>query len=71
MPQLILDLNQVVIERLNRQAAEAKEPLFASQDAKGMLEYRLTKEVRELLLAEMAETNHQKAVLAVDALLNK
>lgn len=55
MPRLVLDLPQEVLDALNAIALEAKEPAFKTQDAKGMLEYRLAREARERRISRATE----------------
>lgn len=66
MPQLILDLSQATLDALNQIAASAKDSRFTN--AKGMLELRARREVRELLIAKavedaraVAETRYREA----------
>lgn len=55
MPRLILELTQEDLDTLNQIAVNAREPDFATPDAKGMFEYRLHLEARESRNAEKLE----------------
>lgn len=56
MAQLTLDLSQETLDALNEIAVAAKEQGFATQDAKGMLEYRLAREAKSHRDSQAIET---------------